>query len=110
MRARRKSLGKRETKSNWIIANVQRIKSWVPEEDKRILHVDDNTEVMLQYNIKSQEREGRIEHVLRVRAMRGHPYDSRWRRLRLSSNGEVALADWDELLTGIFRVCVRAHH
>ena len=129
--------------SDWSIADVQRIKSGVPEEDKRRLHIDDNTGVLLQYNdekacidnwrtrsrphtkvqeivlfnslmkgaasdaftkqfellsdaiidIKSQEKEGRIEHVLRVRAMRGRPYDSRWRRLRLLQTGEVALAD-----------------
>ncbi len=129
--------------SDWNIADMQRIKSGVPEEDKRRLHIDDNTGVLLQYNdekafidswrtrhrphmkvqeivlfnslmkgaasdaftkqfellsdaiidIKSQEKEGRIEHVLRVRAMRGRPYESRWRKLRLLSNGEVALAD-----------------
>ena len=129
--------------SDWSIANVQRIKSGVPEEDKRRLHIDDNTGVLLQYNdekafidnwrtrsrphtkvqeivsfnslmkgaasdgftkqfeslsdaiidIKSGEREGQIEHVLRVRAMRGRPYDSRWRRLRLLPTGEVTLAD-----------------
>jgi KaiC/GvpD/RAD55 family RecA-like ATPase len=129
--------------SDWSIADVQRIKSGVPEEDKRRLHIDDNTGIMLQYNeekafidnwrtrnrphtkvqeiilfnslmkgaasdaftkqfellsdaiidIKTQEREEHIEHVLRVRTMRGRPCDSRWRRLRLLSNGEVALAD-----------------
>jgi KaiC/GvpD/RAD55 family RecA-like ATPase len=129
--------------SDWSIADVQRIKSGVPEEDKRRLHIDDNTGVLLQYNdeksfidnwrtrhrphtkvqeivmfnslmkgaasdaftrqfellsdaiidIKSQEKEGRIEHVLRVRAMRGRPYESRWRRLRLLQTSEVALAD-----------------
>lgn len=129
--------------SDWSIANVQRIKSGVPEEDKRRLHVDDNTGVMLQYNdekafidnwrtrhrlhtrvqeivlfnsimkgaasdaftkqfellsdaiidIKSQEKQGRIEHVLRVRTMRGRPYESRWRRLRLLQTGEVTLVD-----------------
>lgn len=129
--------------SDWSIADIQRIKSGVPEEDKRRLHIDDNTGILLQYNdekafidnwrtrnrphtkvqeiilfnslmkgaasdaftkqfellsdtiidIKSQEKEGRIEHVLRVRAMRGRPYDSRWRQLRLLQTGEVALAD-----------------
>ena len=129
--------------SDWSIADVQRIKSGVPQEDKRRLHIDDNTGVMLQYNdekafidnwrtrsrphtkvqeivlfnslmkgaasdaftkqfellsdaiidIKSQERKGRIEHVLRVRAMRGRPYESRWRRLRLLQTGEVTLTD-----------------
>jgi KaiC/GvpD/RAD55 family RecA-like ATPase len=129
--------------TDWSITDMQRIKSGVPLEDKRRLHIDDNTGIMLQYNdekafidtwrtrsrphtkvqeiilfnslmkgaasdaftkqfellsdviidIKTQEREERIEHVLRVRALRGRPYDSRWRRLRLLSNGEVALAD-----------------
>ncbi len=36
--------------SDWSIADIQRIKSGVPEEDKRRLHIDDNTGVMLQYN------------------------------------------------------------
>lgn len=129
--------------SDWSIADAQRIKSGVPQEDKKRLHIDDNTGVLLQYNdektvidnwrtrsrphtkvqeiilfnslmkgaasdaftkqfellsdaiidLKSQEKDGRIEHVLRVRAMRGRPYDSRWRRLHLLQTGEVALAD-----------------
>jgi KaiC/GvpD/RAD55 family RecA-like ATPase len=129
--------------SDWSIADIQRIKSGVPEEDKRRLHIDDNTGVLFQYNdektfidnwrtrsrphtkaqeivlfnslmkgaasdaftkqfkllsdaiidIKSQEKEERIEHVLRVRAMRGRPYDSRWQRLRLLQTGEVTLVD-----------------
>ena len=44
-------------------------------------------------DIKNRESEGRIEHVLRVRTMRGRPYDSRWRRLNLLQTGEVALVD-----------------
>ncbi len=36
--------------ADWSIANLQRIKSGVPEGDKRRLHIDDNTGVLLQYN------------------------------------------------------------
>lgn len=129
--------------SDWSITNVQRIKSGVPEEDKRRLHIDDNTGVLLQYNdekafidnwrtrsrphtkvqeivlfnslmkgaasdtftkqleslsdvlidMRTQEREELIEHILRVRALRGRPSDSRWRRLRVQDNGEVTLTD-----------------
>lgn len=35
---------------DWSIADVQRIKSDVPQEDKRRLHIDDNTGILLQYN------------------------------------------------------------
>lgn len=127
---------------DWSIANAQRIKSGVPEEDKRRLHIDDNTGVLLQYNeekvfidnwrtrhrphtqvqevvlfnslvagvssdaftkqfeslsdglidFKTQETGGQIEHLFRVRTMRGRPHDSRWRKLRLLDNGEVTTA------------------
>lgn len=127
--------------SDWSIANLQRIKSGVPEEDKRRLHIDDNTGILLQYNdekvfidnwrtrsrphtvvqqivlfnslitgaaseaftkqfealsdgvidFKSEEKEGRIEHYFRVRVMRGKPYDSRWRQLRVLDSGEVSV-------------------
>lgn len=129
--------------SDWSIADLQRIKSGVPEEDKRRLHIDDNTGILLQYNdekafidnwrtrsrphtkvqeivlfnslmkgaasdaftkqleslsdviidVRTQEREELIEHVLRVRTARGRPYDSRWRRLHLLQTGEVTLAN-----------------
>ncbi len=129
--------------SDWSIADIQRIKSGVPEEDKRRLHIDDNTGILLQYNdektfidnwrtrsrphtkvqeivlfnslmkgaasegftkqfeslsdgiidIGNRERKGQIEHIVRVRAMRSRPYNSRWRRIRLLPNGEVALQD-----------------
>jgi KaiC/GvpD/RAD55 family RecA-like ATPase len=41
---------------------------------------------------KSEEKEGRIEQNVRVSAFRGITYDSRWRKLELLDNGEVALA------------------
>lgn len=42
---------------------------------------------------KSEEKSGRIEHYVRVRAMRGKLYDSRWRTLQVLDNGEVKLAE-----------------
>lgn len=46
-------------------------------------------------DFKSEEKDDRqIEHFVRVRMMRGGgTYDSRWRKLRLLNNGEVALAE-----------------
>ncbi len=40
-------------------------------------------------DVRSREEAGKIEHFMRVRAMRGKQHDSRWRRLRLRANGEV---------------------
>jgi KaiC/GvpD/RAD55 family RecA-like ATPase len=129
--------------SDWSIQASVEMKTGSPEEEKRRLHIDDNTSVLLQYNdektlidfwrtraipisrtrelafmhslvtgtasdsfykqfealcdgiidLKTQESAGQIEHLIRVRTMRGRPYDSRWHKLRLLDNGEVTLAE-----------------
>jgi len=44
-------------------------------------------------DFRSEERSGQVEHLVRVRVMRRRKYDSRWHRLQILENGEVALAD-----------------
>ena len=44
-------------------------------------------------DFKSQEKGEKIEHLVRVRLMRNMNYDSRWRHLKLTDNGEVTLVD-----------------
>jgi KaiC/GvpD/RAD55 family RecA-like ATPase len=44
-------------------------------------------------DFKSPEAGGQVEHLMRVRTMRGKTYDSRWRHLRLMENGAVTLVD-----------------
>jgi class 3 adenylate cyclase/KaiC/GvpD/RAD55 family RecA-like ATPase len=129
--------------SNWGMSIAQVIKSGMPQEERRWLHIDDDCSVLNKYNpetaiiefnrtrgiplsrieesvqlnaylkgvasdsfykqmesmsggivdLKSGESEGKIENYVRVRAMTGKKFDSRWHRLLLQENGEVALAD-----------------
>jgi len=44
-------------------------------------------------DFKNEEVGGRIEHLLRIRALRGKTFDSRWHRLQVSGNGEVTISD-----------------
>jgi KaiC/GvpD/RAD55 family RecA-like ATPase len=44
-------------------------------------------------DVKSEEREGRIEHLVRVRILRGCDYDSKWRRLEILDNRRVTIFD-----------------
>ena len=44
-------------------------------------------------DFKSQEKCEQIEHLVRVRLVRGRSYDSRWRHIKLLNNSEVLLAD-----------------
>lgn len=127
---------------DWSIAYSQEMKEVAtPESEKRRLHVDDNTSVLLQYNeektaidwlrtrlvpmargreltllhalltgvhseafyrqlesivegiieLRSEEINSGVEHFIRIRTMRGKNYDSRWHKLELLRNGEVAL-------------------
>ena len=43
-------------------------------------------------DFKTQEREGELEQLVRVRVLRGRSHDSRWHRLRLLDSGELALS------------------
>ena len=129
--------------SDWSIQAAREMKSGAREAEKRRLHIDDATSVLLQYNdeklfidswrtrwipisrvrelaflnslvtgvyseslyrmfeslcdgiieIKSEEIGKSVEHLIRVRALRGTRCDSRWHRLRSLENGEIALAD-----------------
>lgn len=44
-------------------------------------------------DFRSEEKSGQIEQLVRVRLMRRKKYDSRWHKLQILDNGEVALAD-----------------
>ena len=43
------------------------------------------------FDIRSREESGKVEHYLRVRTIHGKTHDSRWRHLKLSTNGEITL-------------------
>ena len=43
-------------------------------------------------DLKSEEKGDRIERFLRIRTLRGKTFDSRWHRLQVRGNGEVAIA------------------
>ncbi len=129
--------------SDWSIGWMKAMKAGIPEADKRWLHIDDDTSVVLQYNkeeefidfwrtrlipsfrlsetvvlwgfltgtasdsfyrkfeslcdgimyFKSEEKGDQIEQYVRMTAMRSKQYDSRWHKLRLLDNGEVALTE-----------------
>jgi len=126
---------------DWANRNVDLVRADIPEIEKKRLHIDDNTSVLLSYNdektfidhwrtnalsfarifdlcifhsavtgtysenfyrqfeslcdgvieFKSREENETIEQYVRIKATRGRPHDSRWRRLRLLDNGEVVL-------------------
>ncbi len=44
-------------------------------------------------DFKSEDRENELQHYVRMRSLRGRGCDSRWRKLRLSDNGEVTLVE-----------------
>ncbi len=129
--------------SDWSISTARDLKRGIADEDKRRIHIDDNTGILLQYNdekpfidhwrtrmipyvrargnilfsslvagvasagfykqleslcdgiidFRSEEKEGKLEQYVRVSAMRGKRYDSRWRKLELLDNGEVTLVE-----------------
>ncbi len=132
--------------TKWNISAAQDMKSpsGVPEPEKRRLHIDDNTSILLRYNsekqmadawrtrfvplarvredimihslvagayserfykqfellcdgivdFRTEEVGGKMEHAVRIRAMRGRTYDSSWKRLQLMDNCEVALVPY----------------
>jgi KaiC/GvpD/RAD55 family RecA-like ATPase len=42
-------------------------------------------------DFRSEDRSGELNHLVRVRTMRGRSHDSRWRSLRLSDSGKVSI-------------------
>lgn len=44
-------------------------------------------------DFRSEEKSGQVEHLVRVRLMRRKKYDSRWHKLQMLDNCELALAD-----------------
>jgi len=43
-------------------------------------------------DLRVMEREDEVKNLLRVRALRGQPHDSRWHEIQVESNGEAVLA------------------
>jgi len=128
---------------DWSISYAQAVKAGFPEQEKRWLHIDDDTTLLTKYNsenaciefcrtrglpdvrasesvtlnsllkgvesdaynrqvealcdgiieLKTQDKEGEIENLLRVRAARGKKFDSKWHTLKLQDSGEVTLMD-----------------
>jgi KaiC/GvpD/RAD55 family RecA-like ATPase len=127
-----------ESAKHW----VELFKAGFPEEEKRWLHIDDNTTIFLQYNdekttvdtwrtafapysiraperaalyafvkgvasdgfyakfealvdgiidLKAREDEGRMEHYIRIRNLKGKVFDSTWHRIQVSESGEVTM-------------------
>lgn len=44
-------------------------------------------------DFRGEEREGRIEQLVRVRPLRGKSFDSRWRKIRMLDTSEVVMSD-----------------
>lgn len=44
-------------------------------------------------DFKMEDKSGEIQHYVRVKVLRGRPFDSRWHKIRVLENGEVALTD-----------------
>ena len=82
-----------------------RIPSWVRARETTIIHSlmsgITSESFYKQYvafydgiiDFKSEEREGRMQQIVRVRMMRGRNYDTRWHKLQILDNGEVTLLD-----------------
>ena len=67
--------------------------SWSPAIVSEALTKEMGTFVDGIIDFKSEEREGEIQQYVRVRTLRGHSCDSRWRKLRVLENSEVTLVD-----------------
>jgi len=125
---------------DWERNDAELLKEAAPEDEKKRLHIDDDTSIVVSYNdeksfidhwrtnavpsarifewsmlhstvtgahsenfyrqfeslcdgivdFRSREENETIEQYARIRMMRGKTQDSRWRRLRLLDNGQVA--------------------
>ncbi len=102
-------LGPSETKAQWVqslkvsdwsIADAKLLKAQIPEEDKRWLHIDDNTGVLLQYNQEKtiidywRTRKGTIrvaEEVALYSFLKGVASDAFYNQIEFLSDGIVDL-------------------